>query len=104
MPGPVHQRKNLLHLEKEHWRPPVYSRGAGFARQLKILLFRFLDLQAGTIWDDLSAELPSVKGVVLDVGCGIQPFRHMFSPEVKYIGIDTADSKAHFGYEAPDTL
>jgi SAM-dependent methyltransferase len=104
MSGPAHQRKNLLHLEKEHWWPPVYSHGGGFARKIKIALFRFLDLQAGTIWDDLSAELPRVQGVVLDVGCGIQPFRHMFSPEVKYIGIDTVDSKAHFGYEAPDTL
>jgi SAM-dependent methyltransferase len=28
----------------------------------------------------------------------------MFSPEVRYTGVDTVDSKAHFGYESPDTL
>jgi SAM-dependent methyltransferase len=28
----------------------------------------------------------------------------MFSGEIRYIGLDTVDAKAHFGYEAPDTL
>ena len=97
-------RRNLLGLEKEHWKPPVYSRGPGLFNALKLALFRFLDLQSGTIWRDLKAELPSVQGTVLDVGCGIQPFRPMFAPTVRYIGLDSADSKAHFGYEAPDTL
>jgi SAM-dependent methyltransferase len=68
------------------------------------MIFRFLDLQAKTIWKDLSEELPKVKGTVLDMGCGMQPFRHMFSPDVKYIGVDTVDAKTHFGFEAPDTL
>lgn len=104
MPDPVLNRKNLLSLEKEHWKPPVYSRNGGAVQMLKLVLFRFLDLQSGTIWRDLGRILPGVSGTVLDVGCGIQPFRHMFSPQVRYIGVDTVDSKAHFGYEAPDTL
>ncbi len=104
MPSSIHERKNLLHVEKEHWKPPVYSSDGGPVQRLKIHLFRFLDLQSGTIWSDLSKILPGVRGAVLDVGCGIQPFRHMFSPEVRYTGVDTVDSKAHFGYEAPDTL
>ena len=100
----VVQRRNLLTVEKEHWKPPVHSSGPGLAQKAKLILFRFLDLQSGTIWRDLAAELPQVKGTVLDVGCGIQPFRHMFSPETRYIGLDSIDSKAHFGYETPDTL
>lgn len=98
------QRRNLLHLKTEHWKPPVYSSRPGFFQKIKLILFRFLDLQSGTIWRDLAGMLPGVKGTVLDVGCGIQPFRHMFSTGTRYIGLDTVDSKAHFGYETPDTL
>ncbi len=98
------QRQNLLSIKTEHWKPPVYSRDSNIFQKIRLMLFRFLDLQARTIWRDLSGELPKVKGTALDMGCGMQPFRHMFSPEVRYIGVDTVDSKAHFGYEAPDTL
>jgi len=96
-------RKNLIHLAAENWKPPIYYPHPNFWIQLKNAGYRFLDLQAGTIWDDLSVELPKVQGTVLDVGCGLQPYRFMFSKEVRYLGIDTIDSKAHFGYETPDT-
>jgi SAM-dependent methyltransferase len=65
---------------------------------------RWLDLQAGSIWSDLKSELAGVSGNVLDVGCGAQPYRCLLPPEVKYRGIDTADAKAHFGYDVPDTI
>jgi SAM-dependent methyltransferase len=100
----ANQRRNLLDLEKEHWKPPVYANDPGIIQKAKLALFRYLDLQAGTIWRDMAAELPKVKGTVLDVGCGIQPFRHMFPTETRYIGLDSVNSKAHFGYETPDTL
>jgi SAM-dependent methyltransferase len=97
-------RKNLLDLKKEHWRPPVYSRSPGFISRIKILIYFLLDLQTSTISRDLATLLPKIKGDVLDVGCGIQPFRGLFSVEVRYQGIDTANAKPHFGYETPDTI
>ncbi len=102
--NPAVQRRNLLQGGKEHWKPPVYSNRPGFVQKVKIILFRFLDLQAGSIWRDLRAELPQVKGTVVDAGCGVQPFRGLFSAGTHYIGLDSVDSKKHFGYEAPDTL
>jgi len=102
--GTALQRRNLLEVKKEHWKPPVYSSAPGMIQKVKLALFRFLDLQSGTIWRDLAAELPQVKGTVLDVGCGIQPFRHMFGSGTRYIGLDSVNSKEHFGYETPDTL
>ena len=101
---PSLQGQNLLDTPTEHWKPPVYTNRPGPVQEAKLRLFRFFDLQAGTIWRDLSEELPFVTGTVLDVGCGIQPFRPMFSPSTRYIGLDTIDSKAHFGYETPDTI
>ena len=64
---------------------------------------RFLDVQAGSIWSDLAVELKAIDGTLLDVGCGAQPYRHLVPANVQYLGIDTADAKARFGYETPDT-
>jgi SAM-dependent methyltransferase len=63
-----------------------------------------LDLQAGSIWRDLKAELAQSHGSVLDVGCGAQPYRPLVHPGDRYQGIDIVNAKAYFGYEVPDTL
>ena len=65
---------------------------------------RFFDIQAGSIWRDLAPILKSVKGTVVDVGSGAQPYRRLLPADVTYIGIDTASAKSNFGYEMPDTL
>ena len=98
-------RIDMTKRRAEPWRPPVFAppSAQGFSRLVAVLR-RFLDLQAGTVWNDLAAILPNCEGVVLDVGCGAQPYRNLIRPSAKYVGIDTADAKAHFGYEMPDTL
>ncbi len=97
-------RRNLLDYPSDFWIPPSYRPDQGWWSRARSWLFRFFDLQASTIWDDMKAELPSARGTVLDVGCGLQPYRRFFPPEARYQGLDTVDSKSHFGYEAPDTL
>ena len=62
-----------------------------------------LDLQAGSIWNDLAVLLPQSQGVVLDVGCGAQPYRHLLSPGANYKAIDYAGAQHNFGYSMPDT-
>jgi len=79
----------------EHWKPISCSDLSS--------LRRFFDLQAGTVWKDLADVLPTLRGYLVDVGCGAQPYRTLLSPEVQYIGIDTFDAKAVFGYETPNT-
>ena len=38
---------------------------------------------------DLRAELPRLRGRVVDAGCGLQPYRHMLGPDVtEYVGVD----------------
>jgi SAM-dependent methyltransferase len=64
---------------------------------------RFVDLQAGSIWKDLSRLIPDYKGSILDVGCGAQPYRSLVSPRANYRGIDDAGAERHFGYCVPDT-
>lgn len=88
----------------ENWRPPTFHPSVSRTAKIKKMLVRFLDLQAGSIWRDLSPELPKIKGTVLDVGCGVQPYRNLFSSGIRYIGLDSSDAKSHFGFETPDTI
>ena len=67
-------------------------------------LRRLIDLQAGSIWRDLAGELAAIDGLVIDVGCGAQPYRPLLGPSARYMGIDTTDAKSDFGYELSDTV
>jgi SAM-dependent methyltransferase len=98
------QRQNMAQRDGEAWRPPLIAARGGLSRKLLARLRRWLDLQAGSIWDDLAPELARAAGTVADVGCGSQPYRPLLAPGCKYIGLDTADAKSHFGYSVPDTL
>ncbi len=79
----------------EYWRPPPCS-NIGTVR-------RFFDLQAGSIWRDVADALSAAKGILLDVGCGAQPYRCLIPSEVRYRAIDSAAAQDDFGYKAPDT-
>lgn len=100
----IERRRNMADGIPESWRPPLMSSSAGPLGQLLAAVRRFLDLQNGSIWRDLAELLPQVQGTLVDVGCGAQPYRRLLGPQTHYLGIDTADAKAHFGYEMPDTL
>ena len=97
-------RLNLVTRDRDLWRPIPFQKPVTAVQRSVARLRRFLDLQANSIWRHLAPELPRVKGRLLDVGCGAQPYRELLSPEVSYLGIDTVDAKARFGYEIPDTL
>ena len=99
----LEHRTDMTQRSSESLRPPLFRKSSSRFGGVFAALRRFVDLQAGSVWNDLSEILPSCDGVVLDVGCGAQPYRRLLG-KAKYIGIDTADSRAHFGYEVPDTI
>jgi SAM-dependent methyltransferase len=96
-------RSNMVKRRDESWRPPLFRASNSLLSRLTFALRRIFDLQTSSIWHDLSVELPGVDGRAVDVGCGAQPYRCLFSADAEYIGIDTADAKSHFGYSMPDT-
>ena len=73
--------------------PPVGV--LGWARfQLRLLV----DFQVRTVYKNLKRSLPQVKGKVLDIGCGLSPYEHLFNPaDTEYIGLDI-DTSSNFGY------
>ena len=87
----------------ECWRPPIFGYGRSRWQRVSDALRRFFDLQAASVWRDLANELPKVRGALLDVGCGAQPYRRLLAADVSYVGIDSIDANAHFGYTTPDT-
>jgi SAM-dependent methyltransferase len=96
-------RTDMTGKSGEVWRPPLFRREDSFPRKVLAGVRRFADLQAGSIWRDLAQILPQVTGQVLDVGCGAQPYRILFSDKTVYLGIDTIESGASFGYENSET-
>jgi SAM-dependent methyltransferase len=100
---PALDRPNFVKRQAEAWQPPAFESTATRRGRMIARGRRWLDLQAGSIWRDLSRLLPECHGRVLDVGCGAQPYRRLFPPDADYVAIDTNQAKAHFGYEMPDT-
>ena len=98
------RRPNMALRKEEAWRTPLMVRPNSGLRRAVSAIRRWFDLQSQTIWADLTHELAAAEGTLLDVGCGAQPYRSLVPARVKYQGIDTADAKANFGYEIPDTL
>jgi SAM-dependent methyltransferase len=98
------ERPNLAEVRTETWRPPLHDTPDTRSHRWRAAARRILDLQAASIWRDLACELPHARGLVVDVGCGAQPYRPLLGQEARYLGIDTVDAKANFGYEIPDTV
>jgi SAM-dependent methyltransferase len=96
-------RRNQLGRQSEAWRPPRFKPIKTRTARLAAAMRRFVDLQAGSIWSDLCRVLPSSRGLVLDVGCGAQPYRPLVHPGAVYRAIDYVGAERHFGYSAPDT-
>jgi ubiquinone/menaquinone biosynthesis C-methylase UbiE len=95
---------NMVDRSAEMWQPPAFFANETMLQNMVSQLRRYVDLQAGSLWQDLAEELPGWKGDVLDVGCGAQPYRKLMGSQARYIGLDTYDVKAHFGYEMPNTV
>lgn len=97
------ERKNELMRVNEPWRPPPFASTSNRMGRIIAACRRLLDLQAASVWRDLREPLASVRGVVLDVGAGAQPYRDLLSTSVTYKAIDIADAGESFGYQNPDT-
>jgi SAM-dependent methyltransferase len=96
------RRRNLVEQQAETFKPPVFRQTRSRLDAVLAAARRFLDLQAGSAWNDLRVELATASGTLLDVGCGAQVFRPLMPRGISYRGIDTKDAKARFGYELPD--
>ena len=98
------QRENLALRQGERWRPPVFVPVVTRRDRIAAAARRFFDLQAGSLWQDLSPVLARAEGTVVDVGCGAQPYRGLLPTQTRYIGLDAENALQDFGYSMPDVL
>ena len=79
-------------LAQELSRPIANTPPVGFVGRLKFYGRFALDLQVATVYRDLRKVLPTLRGEVLDVGCGMSPYRSLLDPAAtRYTGIDVVD-------------
>lgn len=95
-------KENLAERQGERWRPPIFQPLVGRRAHVMAAIRRFFDLQAGSLWTDLSPVLSQATGTVVDVGCGAQPYRGLLQPTARYVGLDTDRALDDFGYSMPD--
>ncbi len=62
----------------------------------------FLDLEVCTVYRDLKKAFKDTAGKVLEVGCGLQPYRHLLPPRTEYYALDWEKADAHFDCRAKD--
>ncbi|MGO9598481.1 MAG: class I SAM-dependent methyltransferase [Isosphaeraceae bacterium] len=96
-------RPNQVLRRDESWRPPSFRRVSSRWDSLVAAARRLLDLQASSVYRDLRLLLPPLRGVILDVGCGAQPYRPLIGPQAVYRAIDQSEAYERFGYSVPDT-
>lgn len=59
-----------------------------------------LHLHLAPLWAALARVLPTLRGRVVDVGCGLKPYRGLFHPAVtEYVGVDRPGP-----YASPDIV
>src|SRR5579871_1300762 len=97
-------RRNLVLAERDRWMPVAYLPLTTRRTRMRASLRRFFDAHAASIWGDLAQLLPAARGTVVDVGCGVQPYRELLPADVRYVGIDAVATKGHFGYDLPGTI
>lgn len=94
-------QENLAVRRGERWRPPVFVPVQNTRTRIAAGVRRFFDLQAQSLWRELRTVLPGVHGTLVDVGCGAQPYRRLLAASTEYIGLDTEQACADFGYAIP---
>jgi len=97
-------KENLALRTSERWRPPTFEPVVGWRARVGAAVRRFFDLQAGSLWRDLSPVLSRADGTLVDVGCGAQPYRGLLPTGTTYVGLDTERAQEDFGYAMPDVL
>jgi SAM-dependent methyltransferase len=84
--------------------PPNLPPGQTLASRLLYRLRPLLDLQVASVLRALQPWLASLKGKVLEVGCGAQPYRHLIPSRCAYLGLDWYLAQTAFGYRAADAV
>jgi SAM-dependent methyltransferase len=91
-------------MTQENIRPPPNCYADNAAGQLRFILRLLFDLRVSSVVRDLKPILGTATGRVLEVGCGLQPYRFMLSKNCSYVGLDWHNAVKSFGYKCNDVV
>ena len=94
------ERESVL----EAWQPLPHVPPDSFKNKILFCLRLFFDLEVLTTYRDLKKFLKGSRNNVLEVGCGLKPYRHLVPPGVCYRAIDWEKSQTYFHYKSSDVL
>jgi len=83
---------------------PNLPPGKTISSRLLYRLRPLLDLQVASVVRALTPWLAALKGNVLEVGCGSQPYRHLIPSRCAYLGLDWYLAQTAFGYLAEEVI
>lgn len=61
-------------------------------------------MEVCTVYRDLKKAFKETSGKVLEVGCGLQPYRHLLPCQAEYHALDWEKADSHFGYKVRDVV
>ncbi len=89
--------------EKFHPEPNLPPGGTLWGKT-RFFVRLLLDLQVSSVLRQLRPWLAKRTGLLLEVGCGAQPYRHLVPAGCRYSGLEWEGAEAAFSYRAPDTF
>ncbi|MBF0611602.1 MAG: methyltransferase domain-containing protein [Magnetococcales bacterium] len=84
--------------------PPNRPPGKTISSKLLFFLRRVLDFQVQSVLLALTPWLAKREGLLLEVGCGAQPYRHLVHESCRYLCLDWVGAMSQFGYRAPQSV
>jgi len=88
----------------EAWQPLPHVPPDSFKNKILFCARLFLDLEVLTTYKDVKNFLKGTRNNVIEVGCGLKPYRHLVPPGVCYRAIDWERSQTCFHYKSSDVL
>lgn len=88
----------------ESWKPLPHVAPGNLKNSLLFHLRLFFDFEVCTVYRDLKKALNKTAGKVLEIGSGLQPYRHLLPRQAEYHALEWVGSDLHFAGRAKEAL
>ena len=89
---------------RETWQPLPHVPPDSFKNLVLFSMRIFFDFEVSTTYRDVKKFLKRTHNNILEVGCGLKPYRHLVPPDVCYRAIDWERSETCFHYRNSDVI
>ncbi len=91
-------------MYEHHPPPPNLPPGQSLRSRFKFIFRISFDLMIMSVLPSLKSWLSTLNGRILEVGCGLQPYRYLVPNTCAYQGLDWEKANEAFEYKTPDTI